>query len=188
MAEEFRKSQSYKAQLDKARCWCAAEERCESGVREKLVAWGADADDADEIVAALREEGYLDDVRYARAYCESKVLHQHWGRQKVQYQLRLKRLPREAIEEGMDAVDEEQYKEMLREVAEKKWRELSGKCEVGSVKCEVGSGECEVGSVKWEVGSVEWGVTERRKLMAFLASRGFTMSEINETITNITKR
>ena len=102
-------------------------------------------------------------MRYARAYCESKVLHQHWGRQKVLYQLRLKRLPREAIEEGMAAVDEEQYMEMLRETAEKKQRELSWKSEAGSVEV-------------------------RRKMMAFLASRGFTMSEINEVITKIKKQ
>ncbi len=157
------KNQSYKAQLERARCWCAAEERCESGVREKLVVWGAGADDADEIVAVLREEGYLDDVRYARAYCESKMLHQHWGRQKVIYQLRLKRLPREAIEEGMAAVDEEQYMEMLREVAEKKLSAVGG--ERGPVGTDV-----------------------RRKMMAFLSSRGFTMSEINEVITKITKQ
>lgn len=152
--------QEYKAQLDKARCWCAAEERCESAVRQKLAAWGVGSDDADDIMEALREEGYLDDVRYARAYCESKVLHQHWGRQKVLYQLRLKRLPREAIEEGMAVVDEEQYMEMLKETAEKKLHILGG-------------------NLTPEV---------RRKLMAFLASRGFTMSEINEVITKITKQ
>lgn len=167
MGSDSDKSQNYKAQLERARCWCAAEERCESGVREKLVAWGASADERDEIVARLKKESYLDDARYARAYCESKVLHLHWGRQKVLYQLRLKRLPREAIDEGMAAVDEEQYREMLRETAEKKLRELGGKCEVGS-------GELEV--------------AVKRKLSAFLASRGFTMSEINEVITNITKQ
>ena len=121
MEEESRNSQAYKAQLERARRWCAAEERCESGVREKLAAWGAGSGDADGIVASLTEEGYLDDGRYARAYCESKVLRQHWGRQKVCYQLRLKRLPREAIEAGMAAVDDERYMEMLREVAERKW-------------------------------------------------------------------
>lgn len=167
MSRDHDNSQSYKAQFDRARGWCAAEERCESGVRDKLVAWGASADDANEIVAALRVEGYLDDVRYARAYCESKVLHQHWGRQKVLYQLRLKRLPREAIEQGMAVVDEEQYMEILEETATRKLRELSGKCEVEGEK---------------------WGVSEKRKLMAFLASRGFTMSEINEVITKITKQ
>ena len=160
MAEDFHKSQSYKAQLDKARCWCAAEERCESGVRQKLVAWGAEGDDVDAVVDALKEDGYLDDRRYARAYCESKVLHQHWGRQKVQYQLRMKGLQREAIAEGMAAVDEEQYMDMLLEAAERKLRELGGKL----------------------------GVAEKRKVMAFLASRGFTMSEINEVITKITKQ
>ena len=174
MDEGCRNSQAYKAQLERARRWCAAEERCESGVREKLAAWGTGRADADDIIASLVEEGYLDDVRYARDYCESKVLHQHWGRQKVCYQLRLKRLSREAIEEGMAAVDEERYMEMLREVAEKKWEAESGKRSVGS-------GESGVESREW--------VTDvKRKVMAFLASRGFTMSEINETITNITKR
>ena len=165
MEKESRNSQAYKAQLERARRWCAAEERCESGVREKLAAWGAGSGDADDIVASLTEEGYLDDGRYARAYCESKVLRQHWGRQKVCYQLRLKRLPREAIEAGMAAVDDERYMEMLREVAERKWHEESGKR----------GGE----SDEWEV---------KRRVMSFLASRGFTMSEINETITNITRQ
>ena len=160
MEEEGRNNQFYKAQLERARCWCAAEERCESAVRQKLEAWGVGGDDADDMVAVLREEGYVDNMRYARAYCESKVLHQHWGRQKVQYQLRMKGLQREAIAEGMAAVDEEQYMEMLREMAEKKLRTLGG-------------------SLTPDV---------RRKVMAFLASRGFTMSEINEVITNISKQ
>ena len=160
MEEEPRNIQAYKEQIDKARCWCAAEERCESGVRQKLVTWGAESADTDDIVAVLREEGYVDDMRYARAYCESKILHQHWGRQKVQYQLRMKGLQREAIAEGLDAIDEEQYMEMLQETAEKKLHTLGG-------------------NMSPDV---------RRKLMAFLASRGFTMSEINEVITKITKQ
>ena len=160
MEEDCRNDKTYKAQLERARVWCAAEERCGSGVREKLAAWGADSVDIDDIIASLTEEGYLDDVRYARAYCESKTLRQHWGRKKVQYQLRLKGVPREAIEEGMAAVDEEQYMEMLRGTAEKKWREVGG----------------------------ERSADARRKVMAFLASRGFTMSEINEVITKITKQ
>ena len=41
---------------------------------------------------------------------------------------------------------------------------------------------------KCEAGSGELGVTEKRKMMAFLASRGFTMSEINEVITKIKKQ
>lgn len=167
MDGEGHNNQVYKAQLERARGWCAAEERCESGVREKLVAWGVSMEDVDGIVATLRQEGFVDDVRYARAYCDSKVLRQRWGRQKVVYQLRLKRLSREAIEEGLSAVDKDEYMKMLEETAIRKLEELSGKCEEGSEQ--------------WEAGL-------KRKVMAFLTSRGFTMNEINEVITKITKQ
>lgn len=155
MEEESRNSQAYKAQLERARRWCAAEERCESGVREKLAAWGAGSGDADGIVASLTEEGYLDDGRYARAYCESKMLRSGWGRLKVAYQLRLKQLPRAAVDAGMAAVDDEAYMAVLEQAAMKKAATLRGADDA----------------------------ERRRKLTAFLAQRGYTMDEINQVIT-----
>lgn len=145
------------ALLDRARCYCALAEQCESGVRQKLVVWGAGASEADSIVARLRNDGYLDDKRYARAYCESKMLQQGWGRQKVLYQLRLKHLPKEAIDSGVAAVDEDRYQEVLREVTERKMRELGN----------------------------DFTPENQRKLVSFLTSRGFTFGEINKVITNI---
>lgn len=145
------------ALLDRARRYCALTEQCESGVRQKLVVWGAGASEADSIVARLRNDGYLDDKRYARAYCESKMLQQGWGRQKVLYQLRLKHLPKEAIDSGVAAVDEDRYQEVLREVTERKMRELGS----------------------------DFTPDNQRKLVSFLTSRGFTFGEINKVITNI---
>ena len=143
--------------LDRARHFCAMSEQCESGVRQKLVTWGAGAGEADAVVKHLREEGYLDDHRYARAYCESKVLGQGWGRQKVLYQLRLKHLPKEAIDSAMEAVDGDKYMEVLRSVAEHKQRELGGQLTAET----------------------------HRKIVSFLMSRGFSYAEIDKVITNI---
>lgn len=145
------------ALLDRARRYCALAEQCESGVRQKLVTWGAGADDANAVVECLRSEGYLDDKRYARAYCESKMLQQGWGRQKVLYQLRLKHLPKEAIDSGVAVVDDERYFEMLRATAERKMQELGP----------------------------DFTPDNQRKLVSFLTSRGFTFGEINKVITNI---
>lgn len=142
------------AMLDRARRYCALAEQCESGVRQKLIAWGADVADVDAIVQRLRADDYLNDVRYARAYCESKIVGQHWGRQKVVYQLRAKRLPKEAIEAGMQAVDDEVYRNVLAEEADKKLRQLGGEATP-------------------EV---------NRKLAAFLVSRGFTSSEVGAVV------
>ena len=154
------KNMTDSALLDRARRYCALAEQCESGVRQKLVTWGAGADEADAVVTRLRSEGYLDDKRYARAYCESKILQQGWGRQKVLYQLRLKHLPKEAIDEAMACVGEEAYLEVMRSVAGRKQRELGN----------------------------DDSPEQQRKLMSFLASRGFTYSEINKIITNTTEQ
>lgn len=147
------------ALLGRARAYCASAEQCASAVRQKLRDWGAGESDAEAVVARLTDEGYLDERRYARAYCESKMLRSGWGRVKVAYQLRLKRLPREAVEAGMAAVDDEQYMSRLEETARKKLAELRGGDDS----------------------------TRRQKATAFLAQRGYTMEEINETLKKISQ-
>ena len=159
MEENMRNSDSFRTLLDKARRYCALSEQCEDAVRQKLVTWGATPAESDAVVAKLQAENYIDDERYARAYCESKILQQQWGRQKVLYQLRLKHLPRTAVEKGMAAVSDEDYMAVLADVAAKKAAELR----------------------RTELSPLAM----RQKLTAFLASRGFLIDESNKVITNI---
>lgn len=106
--------------LDRARRYCAVEERCPYDVRRKLTEWGADEGEKDAVVTRLEADGYLDEGRYARAYCESKMLRGGWGRQKVRYELRQKGVSREAIEEGVASVPQEEYMAALRRQVEKR--------------------------------------------------------------------
>lgn len=116
------------ALLNRARRYCAGDEQCEFDVRNKLDAWGVDgADMADRIIDRLTDEGYLDAVRYATRYAESKLQHAHWGREKVAYQLRQKRLPSEAVRQALASVDDEAYLQTLTDLAEKKFREQPDK-------------------------------------------------------------
>lgn len=154
MAEALKMSESTRALLDRARRYCSMSEQCEDAVRQKLVVWGATPVESDEVVKHLYSEDYLNDERYACSYCESKILGQHWGRQKVLYQLRLKHLPRPAVNAGMARVSEEAYHRVLAETAKKKRQELEGKVDDLYVM--------------------------RQKVTAFLVSRGFTLSEIGE--------
>ncbi len=86
------KTEIQKALLDRARRYCALAEQCESGVRQKLISWGAGFDDVDVIIGRLRSDDYLNDQRYACAYCHGKLIGQRWGRQKVLYQRRPKHI------------------------------------------------------------------------------------------------
>ena len=147
-------SEAARALLDRARHYCALSEQCESGVRQTLISWGATSEEVGPIVDRLRAEDYLNDVRYARAFCEGKLLHQRWGRQKVLYHLRVKHLPKEAIEEGMSVVDDEVYFSILSDEAEKKLRSLGGE-----LTSEV-----------------------RRKMLSFLVSRGYSTSDIGRVM------
>lgn len=146
-----------RGRLNRARAYCAGGERCRSAVRRKLQDWGATADEADDTVERLVEEGYIDDQRYARAYCESKMLRGGWGAKKVRYELQIKHLAPADIAAGIAAVDEEERRGALLREAEKKAASLRGTDSD----------------------------TMRRRLMAFLLQRGFETEEINNIIKQI---
>jgi SOS response regulatory protein OraA/RecX len=71
----------------KIRHWCARAERSPAQVRRKLYAWG-EREGADDVVAALLEEGYVDPKRFAEAFALDHVRLKGWGPGKVAAALR----------------------------------------------------------------------------------------------------
>ena len=140
--------------LNRARAYCAGSEQCRQTVRRKLYDWGADGAETERVLCRLEEEGYLDERRYVHAYCESKLLRARWGERKVRYELMHKGIPQALIDECVGGMDGEARSEALRMAAEKKMATLGGLDEA----------------------------TARRRLLAWLAQRGFTMEEINTFI------
>ena len=154
MPEVFVFSESERAFVSKAEQYCVQGEQCRSAVFDKLKAWGADEELAQKVTDYLEEEGFIDERRYCRLYCESKLRLQKWGRVKIAYNLRMKRIGNELIEEALRELDEEQYFDTLRQLAENKRRSLH---ESDPRKLNA-------------------------KLVSFLASHGFTMNEILECL------
>ena len=110
--------------LGKAAALCSGSEHCVSQVEEKLAAWGVSGSDAEEIVARLVDEKFIDNMRFARAYCHDRFLYSHWGRIKIRQMLRHLRLSDEDIEAGMAVISDEGYQEALAEAIESKDRTL----------------------------------------------------------------
>ena len=67
---------------------CAGRECCRSDIRRKLAA--LPPADAEDILATLCREGYLDDARYARAFARDKSALQGWGSLKIKLALQQK--------------------------------------------------------------------------------------------------
>lgn len=118
--------------LNKAAAYCTLCERCVSEVTAKLAAWGMDNARQRRIIGRLKEEGFIDEARYCRAFVNDKVRFNRWGRIKISAVLREKRLPQEYVREAIDNIDEDIYMQSLREVIAAKRKELKGKDDIAS--------------------------------------------------------
>ena len=103
---------------------CSGSEHCVSQIQEKLLCWGASAEDAEDIINRLKDEKFIDNLRFSRAYCHDKFLYSHWGRIKIGQMLRHLRLSSEEIAEGLATIPEEAYQETLSDALHAKDRTL----------------------------------------------------------------
>lgn len=111
--------------LNRAAALCARSEQSQGDIREKLLKWGLNGSDAEQIIKQLVEQGFIDDRRYAVAFVKDRFAFNGWGRIKIAHQLRLKGIPAEVIDEAIGAIDEERYSERLIELLRAKWRTVS---------------------------------------------------------------
>lgn len=100
---------------NKAEAYCAGSEHCPADVQEKLWQWGCrNASWTERIVAHLVKNDYINEARYCQAFAHDKLAYQGWGRVKISMALKAKHLPEEHIENAIDHLDPETYREMLQ--------------------------------------------------------------------------
>ena len=98
-------------------------------MRKKLRDWDINPSDSNAIIERLKAERYLDNERYARAYCRDKLRFNGWGRIKIAYMLKGKGIEREFIDAALADIDEEQYLAILNEALAAKAKTLGSKSE-----------------------------------------------------------
>lgn len=99
--------------LQRAAAYCSLAEHCITEVQEKLAVWGATSPQSEDIIAYLQENGFIDETRYCRAFVSDKFRYNKWGKNKMEYHLRLKGLNDSSIQEGMNMIDDADYEEAL---------------------------------------------------------------------------
>lgn len=106
---------------------CSKAEYCSSDVyRKALKALDGDAEAAARVLAALVEEKYVDDVRYAGAFAREKAGLQGWGPIKIRFQLRSKGISEDAIAAALDEVEPGRAADKLERLLAAKARTLEG--------------------------------------------------------------
>lgn len=110
--------------LSRAARLCSGSEYCTSQVLEKLIRWGVSAEEAADVVGKLVAERFIDNRRFACAYCHDKFFYSHWGRIKIAQMLRHLRLSDEEIAEGLATIPDESYPKALHDALIAKDRSL----------------------------------------------------------------
>ena len=120
----------------------------------KLKRWEVAQEVAEKMVARLVKERFIDEERFARAFVRDKFRYNHWGRVKIELELRKKKIAQRHIEMGLEELQEEDNLNTLRELIQKKRPSVKGKNE-------------------YEI---------RGKLIRFALGRGFQMDDIVKVV------
>ena len=110
--------------FQKAKHFCGYQERSHYETAEKLYGFGLYKNEVEQLLSRLIEENYLNEERYATQFVRGKFRMKKWGRIKIQYELKQKRISSFNIKKGMKEIDEAEYDAVLLQLVTDKWNSL----------------------------------------------------------------
>ena len=141
----------------KIKHFCSYRERCHYEVREKLFGMKLAKKDVDTLLSRLIEEGYLNEERFAIQFAGGHFRQKKWGKVKIAYELRQKRVSEALIKKALKELQGEDYNGVLEKLAMAKWKSLKS----------------------------EQYLNRQAKTIAYLARKGYEMPMITEMIRKI---
>ena len=133
---------------------CARKECCVFDIKTKLLRYNLDADVIERIIAELKKEKYIDELRFTRSFINDKIRFNKWGKVKIEFALRQKRIPENIVSEAFLDYSENQLNDSLPDLLQAKWKTIKGNTEY----------------------------EKQNKLIRFALSRGFEMNNIRQCL------
>jgi regulatory protein len=124
MNNSFKKKLTPDGAFTKVKHYCAYQERSHAEVKDKLYNYGLHKVDVEILISRLIEENYLNEERFARQFAGGKFRIKKWGRVKISYELKQKRISPYNIKQALEEIDESQYQDLLRKLLADKWEKL----------------------------------------------------------------
>lgn len=115
-----------KEALQKAAMFCAYQERTQQEVRDRLKGWSVFGDDAEEVIAELIQQNYLNEERFAKAFAGGKFRIKGWGKRKIQQHLKQRGISGYNLDTAMKEIAPSDYRDTLTSLLDKKRQSLRG--------------------------------------------------------------
>ena len=110
--------------LRKAASFCAYQERTQQEVRDRLNEWDIYGDDAEEVIAELISQNYLNEERFAKAFAGGKFRVKGWGKRKIQQHLKQRGITGYNLNQAMNEIAPDDYRTTLTALLDKKRQSL----------------------------------------------------------------
>lgn len=104
--------------------YCKYQERCHSEVRNKLYELGFTSGEVERQLTELIETGVLNEQRFATAFARGRFRLKQWGREKIKYELRSRKISDYCIRKALTGLDPDEYEQTLNKLAAKKYQEV----------------------------------------------------------------
>ena len=106
--------------FQKAKYYCAYQERSHAEVKKKLYGFGLYKNEVEILLSRLIEENYLNEERFAIAFAGGKFRIKQWGKTKIKYELRMRQISDYNIKKALSQIEEEDYLKTLQKLAAEK--------------------------------------------------------------------
>lgn len=114
--------------LGKMQAICSKTEKCSFDIEQKIKNYPLEEKDRDWILNKLKEDKFIDDKRFAGFFVKDKFRFNKWGRIKIRHAMHMKNIDDEIINEALEEqLDEDEYREVLKELLVTKNRSLKDK-------------------------------------------------------------
>lgn len=148
---------SYEQALHRLASFCSKGERCKYDIQQKMIRWEISVDDQQKILSYLCKEKYIDELRFSKAFVNDKSKYNHWGINKIKYELKKKSIPSYIIKEALTCINEKYTYEILQQLLSNKKRSVKGDNEY----------------------------EKKQKLIRFALNKGYSFDEIEKVINTI---
>ncbi len=106
---------------EKMMAYCAYQERCIWEAKRKMFEKKVDEDVQEEVIRYLLDEKFIDEERFAKAFCRGKFNMKKWGRKRLSMELKMRKIPEDLIRKGLAEIDPYAYYDTLLAELEKRW-------------------------------------------------------------------
>lgn len=114
----------FKTAYNKSSALCARREYCSGDIIKKLKGWSASDEVIAKVVDKLKEEKFIDDMRYAQYFARDKAKFNRWGEQKIIWAMRQKQISQDIVMQAIAELDNEELENTLQKLLVEKNRQI----------------------------------------------------------------